>query len=198
MIALVFFGDRGLEFRRVHVVRRRVHVDEDRLRSAPADRLGGGDEGVRHGDHLVPGPDPKPEQGQPRGRPCRFPPRWRTASRRTRRTPFRTGRRTGRPRRRSCRAPAGSRPRSPRGSARTGLSGPGRGLSFFLLLGDFSQGLAGFPATIVPGGTSFVTTLPAPTIAFSPTVTPARTVVLEPTEAPFLMSVGMQTQSASV
>ncbi len=50
----------------------------------------------------------------------------------------------------------------------------------------------------MPGGTSFVTTLPAPTIAFSPTVTPARIVALEPIEAPFLTSVGMHTQSASV
>ena len=67
MIGLGLLRDRRLELRRVHVVRRRVHVDEDRLRAAPADRLGGGDEGVRHGDHLVPGPDPKPQQGHPEG-----------------------------------------------------------------------------------------------------------------------------------
>jgi len=33
--------------------------------------------------------------------------------------------------------------------------------------------LAGIPTTIAPGGTSFVTTEPAPTIAFSPIVTTA-------------------------
>ena len=39
---------------------------------------------------------------------------------------------------------------------------------------------AGTPATIVYGGTSAVTTLPAPTIANSPTVTPARIVLRRP------------------
>ncbi len=57
---------------------------------------------------------------------------------------------------------------------------------------------AGFPATIVFGGTSFVTTLPAPTTAFSPTVIPHRSVALEPMEAPRFTSVGTQTQSSSV
>src|SRR5262249_46161185 len=46
--------------------------------------------------------------------------------------------------------------------------------------------LAGFPATMVFAGTSLVTTLPAPTIAFSPTVTFARIVAPEPIDAPFL------------
>src|ERR1700680_782730 len=49
--------------------------------------------------------------------------------------------------------------------------------------------LAGFPATIVFARTSFVTTLPAPTIAFSPTVMFDRIVVPEPIEAPFFTSV---------
>ena len=43
---------------------------------------------------------------------------------------------------------------------------------------------AGTPATIVYGGTSAVTTLPAPTIANSPTVTPARIVLRRPRYAP--------------
>ncbi len=57
---------------------------------------------------------------------------------------------------------------------------------------------AGFPAAIVPGGMSWVTTLPAPTIAFSPIVTPHRMVALLPIEAPRLTSVGIKAQSASV
>ena len=42
-----------------------------------------------------------------------------------------------------------------------------------------------------------VTTLPAPTIAFSPIVIPDSNVALEPIEAPFLTKVGIQTQSSS-
>src|SRR5271157_1413362 len=56
---------------------------------------------------------------------------------------------------------------------------------------------AGFPATTVLSGTSFVTTLPAPTMAFSPMVTPQRIVELVPIEAPFLTTVGTTFQSAS-
>ena len=51
---------------------------------------------------------------------------------------------------------------------------------------------------MVQGGTSLVTTAPAPTIAPSPIVTPARMVALEPTDAPFRMNVGTTFQSASV
>src|SRR5438093_12354964 len=40
--------------------------------------------------------------------------------------------------------------------------------------GDDLTGRAGTPATIAPGGTSRVTTEPAPTIAFLPIVTPGR------------------------
>ena len=43
--------------------------------------------------------------------------------------------------------------------------------------------LAGFPATIVSGSTSCVTTLSAPTTAFSPTVTPGRMVAPAPIHA---------------
>ena len=50
---------------------------------------------------------------------------------------------------------------------------------FHALLGDEGT-RAGTPATIVYGGTSAVTTLPAPTIANSPTVTPARIVLRRP------------------
>src|SRR5271165_7579722 len=58
--------------------------------------------------------------------------------------------------------------------------------------------LAGFPATIAFLGTSFVTVLPAPTIAFSPIVNPERIVAPEPIEAPFLTTVRSTFQSASV
>ena len=57
---------------------------------------------------------------------------------------------------------------------------------------------AGLPATIVFGGTSFVTRLPAPTMAFSPTVMPPSSVAPEPIEAPRLISVFWQNQSVSV
>jgi len=48
---------------------------------------------------------------------------------------------------------------------------------------DRTKELSGVPATTVLGGTSFVTTLPAPTIAFSPMVTLLRIVAFEPIEA---------------
>src|SRR4030067_3253012 len=44
----------------------------------------------------------------------------------------------------------------------------------------FRRTRAGFPATIVSGGTSFVTTLPAPVMARSPTVIPPSRVTLDP------------------
>ena len=58
--------------------------------------------------------------------------------------------------------------------------------------------LAGFPATVACGGTSRVTTLPAPTVANSPMVIPPRRVTLEPMEAPRLTRVFWQSQSAGV
>src|SRR5260370_4948221 len=57
---------------------------------------------------------------------------------------------------------------------------------------------AGFPATIVLGGTSCVTTLPAPTIAFSPITMFERIVDPEPIEAPRLTTVVSTCQSFSV
>ena len=57
---------------------------------------------------------------------------------------------------------------------------------------------AGFPATIAFAGTSFVTTLPAPTMAFSPIVTFASMVEPDPIEAPFFTIVLSTFQSASV
>lgn len=44
--------------------------------------------------------------------------------------------------------------------------------------------LAGFPNHNSPDGTSLVTTLPAPIIAFSPIVIPASNVAFAPIEAP--------------
>lgn len=57
---------------------------------------------------------------------------------------------------------------------------------------------AGFPATIAFAGTSLVTTLPAPTIAFSPILTLLRIVAPDPMEAPLLTTVFSTFQSASV
>ena len=47
-------------------------------------------------------------------------------------------------------------------------------------------------------GTSLVTTLPAPTMAFSPTVMFERIVAPDPIDAPFLITVRSTFQSASV
>ena len=49
---------------------------------------------------------------------------------------------------------------------------------------------------MVLGGTSLVTTLPAPTMAFSPIVTLARMVDPDPIDAPFFTKVGSTFQSA--
>src|SRR5260370_17667940 len=57
---------------------------------------------------------------------------------------------------------------------------------------------AGFPTTMAFAGTSLVTTLPAPTIAFSPIVTPERIVTPEPIDAPFLTIVHSTFQSFSL
>lgn len=54
------------------------------------------------------------------------------------------------------------------------------------------------PATTALAGTSLVTTLPAPTMAFSPTVTPQSKVAPDPMDAPRLTRVGVQAQSDSV
>src|SRR5208283_672982 len=67
----------------------------------------------------------------------------------------------------------------------------------------FSSGIdrrtfAGFPTTTVFAGTSLVTTLPAPTMAFSPMVTLLRIVEPDPMDAPFRTKVLSTFQSASV
>src|SRR5213078_4505739 len=68
----------------------------------------------------------------------------------------------------------------------------------YFFFGSIFNTLAGLPTTTLYGGTSRVTTLPAPTIAYSPTVIPQSKVALEPIEAPFLTREGMHFQSASV
>ena len=55
-----------------------------------------------------------------------------------------------------------------------------------------------YPRRSRAGGTSFVTTLPAPIIAPSPTVIPQSKTAPEPMDTPRLTSVGMHCQSASV
>src|SRR5439155_21323497 len=57
---------------------------------------------------------------------------------------------------------------------------------------------AGFPATVALAGTSLVTTLPAPPIAFSPTVMPPSKVTPDPIEAPLLIRVTSQLHTPSV
>lgn len=51
--------------------------------------------------------------------------------------------------------------------------------------------LAGLPATIVQGGTSFVTTEPSPTTDPSPIVTPLRTIDLAPIQTPVEIVIGL-------
>src|ERR1700722_215529 len=60
------------------------------------------------------------------------------------------------------------------------------------------RNFAGFPATILLAATSRVTTLPAPTMAFSPMVRLGRMVAPDPIDAPFLTVVRSTFQSASV
>src|SRR5262244_3622921 len=60
------------------------------------------------------------------------------------------------------------------------------------------KNFAGLPATIAFAGTSFVTTLPAPTIAFSPIVRLHKIVEPEPMDAPLHTFVFSTFQSASV
>ena len=62
----------------------------------------------------------------------------------------------------------------------------------------YRKSLAGLPATMAPAGTSRVTTLPAPTMAFSPMTTFERIVAPDPIDAPFLTTVGSTFQSFSV
>ncbi len=53
---------------------------------------------------------------------------------------------------------------------------------------------AGFPTTVAPSGTSFVTTLPAPTNAFVPIVIPPNIVALDPIDAPVFTTTGKSFQ----
>src|SRR5205814_9037462 len=53
---------------------------------------------------------------------------------------------------------------------------------------------AGLPATIIPGATSFVTTLPAPMMAPSPISTPPRILAPAPTDAPLRLNLGTNSQ----
>lgn len=50
--------------------------------------------------------------------------------------------------------------------------------------------LAGTPATMTLSGTSFVTTVPAATMAFSPTVTPGRMIAPAPIHALRFITIG--------
>ena len=58
--------------------------------------------------------------------------------------------------------------------------------------------LAGFPAKIEFGGTSFVTTAPAPIILFSPIVTPLQTIALSPIHTLSLRITGLVFPTGSV
>src|SRR5579862_305175 len=73
-----------------------------------------------------------------------------------------------------------------------------RHLDYFVSFVRNRKTLAGLPATMAFAGTSLVTTLPAPTIAFSPTVTLLRMVDPEPIDAPFCTTVFSTFQSVSV
>ena len=68
--------------------------------------------------------------------------------------------------------------------------GRGKMIIYFYSSIFFLINFAGFPATILLSGTSFVTTLPAPTIEFSPIVTPGSIVDEIPIHAFFLIWIG--------
>src|SRR5215210_7696737 len=90
---------------------------------------------------------------------------------------------------------------------------PTLGLKAFLCTGVPPQGLctlrahggfsteactAGLPTNVAPGGTSLVTTAPAPTCAPAPIRTPHRIVAPEPIEAPSSTTVSTRFQSSPV
>src|SRR4029077_8431683 len=71
----------------------------------------------------------------------------------------------------------------------------------FAVLSPLSTALrnrAGLPITTTPSGTSLVTTLPAPTIAFFPITRLERIVAPDPIEAPDFTKVGSTCQSLAV
>src|SRR4029077_9059807 len=70
--------------------------------------------------------------------------------------------------------------------------------SYLFSLSMNRRTFAGLPATMAFAGTSLVTTLPAPTMAFSPMVILLSTVEPEPMEAPLRTTVFSTFQSASV
>src|SRR5215475_8931436 len=70
--------------------------------------------------------------------------------------------------------------------------------SYFVSEVRYRKTLAGFPATMAFAGTSLVTTLPAPTMAFSPMATLLRMVEPEPIDEPLRTMVFSTFQSASV
>src|SRR4051812_37475961 len=59
----------------------------------------------------------------------------------------------------------------------------------------YVKGRAGFPTTVTPGATSFVTTAPAPTIAPLPIRTPHRIVAPDPIDASSSTQVSSSVQS---
>src|SRR5580704_10831192 len=73
-----------------------------------------------------------------------------------------------------------------------------RHVCYFFVSVRYRKTLAGFPATIAFAGTSLVTTLPAPTMAFSPIVILLKIVQPEPMDAPLRTTVFSTFQSASV
>ena len=61
----------------------------------------------------------------------------------------------------------------------------------FPILSSVATCLAGLPTTSAYGWTSFVTTLPAATIAYSPITTPQTIVAFAPMLAPFFILFGL-------
>ena len=173
MIALVRLRYGLFQSGRVHRVSAFINIDKHRLGTAIGNRLGGGHECARNRDHFVSRPDPQCEKRQPK---------------RLRAAPDADGVGAIAVR---CKVlfeslderPAGERPAvnhlldcgtkfAAKGRV-LGIKVKKRNFHCIFLAKDFKI-RAGLPATIVFGGTSFVTTLPAPTMAFSPTVMPPK------------------------
>ena len=105
--------DRGLDRGRVHRPGRRVDVDEDRGRPGVDDRGDRGDEGHRHGDHLVARPDPGREQREMQRRGARVHRDGVPDAAVGREAPPRSARPGRRARSCSCAGPRGPRSRAP-------------------------------------------------------------------------------------
>src|ERR1017187_2243536 len=178
-----------------------IDVDELRFGSGLGDGLCGGNKRIRHGQHHIPGRTPeaikaKRSASVPLLTPTQWPASQKVAN------AFSNSSTIDPPTKLAVRNPLRKMPTSSFSNSRWGATRSRKGTasdSMELSAGSMKRStLAGFPATIALRGTSLVTTLPAPTIAFSLTVVLGRILAPEPIDAPFFITVRSTFQSASV